>query len=197
LRARIIELLGQPLYEIRRGSWRRISDLVRINVREQSSVISNRSIYPRMPVSTRFGGLERKFMETTLEGSPAVLAWCKLQRKHNLLIAYRDVSGLLRNYEVDFIVRTADRCYIIETKADRDLTHATVGIKAKAARGWCEQISGIEPPADLPQPSQWEYLLLSESGYAANQGIAFDALVGLMRQIRDRVIADQKGELFA
>jgi len=197
LRARIIELLGQPLYEVRRGNWRWLSDLARINVREQSSVISNRSIYPRMPVSTRFGGLERKFMDTTLEGSPSVLGWCKLQRKHGLLIAYRDVSGLLRNYEVDFIVRTADRCYIIETKADRDLTHATVGIKAKAARGWCEQISGIEPPGDLPQPTQWEYLMLAESVYAANQGIAFDALIPMMRQTRDQVIAVEKGELFA
>lgn len=34
-----------------------------------------------MLVSARFGGLERKFMETTLEGSPAALGWCKLQRK--------------------------------------------------------------------------------------------------------------------
>jgi type III restriction enzyme len=197
LRARIIELLGQPIYEVRRGSWRRLSDLARINVREKSSVICNRSIYPRMPVSARFGGLERKFMETTLEGSPTVLAWCKLQRKHGLLIAYRDVSGLLRNYEVDFLVRTADRCYIIETKADRDLTHKTVGIKAKAARGWCEQISGIDPPPDCPQPTQWEYLLLSESAYKTNAGVAFDALLPLMRQTRDQVIAGEQGVLFA
>lgn len=197
LRARIIELLGQPLYEVRRGNWRRLSDLARINVRESSSVITKRCIYPRMPVATRFGGLERSFMETTLEGSPSVLAWCKLQRRHGLLIAYRDLSGLLRNYEVDFIVRTDQKCYIIETKNDRDLEHPTVGIKARAARSWCEQINGIAPPDDLPQPVEWEYLLLSQSTFAANSGVAFDALVPIMRQARDEVIAGAQGTLFA
>jgi hypothetical protein len=47
------------------------------------------------------------------------------------------------------------------------------------------------------QPAQWEYLLLDEDTYAANEGASFSALVPLMRQVRDQVIAEQfKGELF-
>jgi type III restriction enzyme len=197
LRNVIHELLGHPQYEVRSGSWRRLSDLTRLLVRENSSIPTRRCIYPRMPVAARFGGLERQVMETTLDASPEVLAWCKLQRKHGLSIAYRDSNGLLRNYEVDFVLRTADSCFILETKADRDLALPNVGTKARAARHWCESISGVAPPEGLEQPVAWEYLLLSESVYRANSGAGFNALLPLMRQVRDRVIAEQQGKLFA
>ena len=51
-----------------------------------------------------------------------------------LTVAYRDPSGLLRNYEVDFIARTAEGCFLIETKAARDLASPTVATKARAAK---------------------------------------------------------------
>ena len=197
LRNVIHELLGQPQYDVRRGTWRRVSDLTRLLVRETSSVPTRRCVYPRLPVAARFGGLERQVMETTLDGSPEVLAWCKLQRKHNLTIAYRDPSGLLRNYEVDFVLRTAESCFILETKADRDLASPNVGTKARAAGHWCESVSGVAPPPELSQPTAWEYLLLSESVYRANSGLGFAGLLPLMRQARDRVIAEQQGQLFA
>ena len=187
----INELLGQPRYEVRTGQWRRLSDLPTLLVREHHSVPTLRCVYPRLGFGARFGGFERQVMETTLDRSPEVLAWCKLQRKHNLTIAYRDPSGLLRNYEVDFAMRTAESCFILETKADRDLKLPNVAVKARAAKHWCESISGIAAPADLPQPNAWEYLLLDESTYRANQGGSFSALLPLMRQTRDRVIAEQ------
>ena len=193
----INELLRQPQYEVRSGTWRRLSDLTRILVREQSSIAARRCVYPRMPVAARFGGLERKVMETTLDGSPEVLAWCKLQRKHGLSIAYRDSSGLLRHYEVDFILRTAESCFILETKADRDLALPNVGTKARAARHWCQSMAGLAPPIGLDQPTQWEYLLLAESVYRLNEGAGFSALLPLMRQMRDQVIAGDQGTLFA
>src|SRR5665213_728859 len=197
LKTRIIELMGQPVYEVRAGVWRRLSDLSRINIREQSSVPTRRCIYPRIGFASRFGGLERKVMETTLDGSPEVLAWCKLQRKHALTIAYRDPSGLMRNYEVDFLLRTTEACFILETKSDKDMEHPTVGLKARAANHWCNSIDGVAPPALLVQPTAWEYLLLPESVYKANEGASFTALLPLMRQARDRLVAAEKGELFA
>jgi type III restriction enzyme len=193
---RILELLGDIKYEVK-GVWRRLSDLARINVREHSSIAAVRCIYPRMPISSRFGGLERKVMETTLDGSPEVLAWCKLQRKHGLSIAYREPSGLLRNYEVDFILRTAESCFLLETKSDKDLELPNVGLKARAAGHWCASISGVAPPRGVDQPTAWEYLLLPEGLYRANEGASFTALLPLMRQARDQLVASQRGELFA
>ena len=43
-----------------------------------------------MGYSRNFGGLEREVMNDLLEGSADALAWCKLQRRHSLAIAYRD-----------------------------------------------------------------------------------------------------------
>jgi len=191
LRNVINELLGQPRYEIRTGQWRRLSDLATLLVREAHSIPTLRCVYPRLRFAARFGGFERQVMETTLDRSPEVLAWCKLQRKHKLTIAYRDPSGLLRNYEVDFVLRTADSCFILETKADRDMQLPNVATKARAAKHWCQSISGIAPPLDLPQPTVWEYLLLDETTYRDNEGGSVSALLPLMRQTRDRVIAEQ------
>lgn len=197
LRNAINELLGQPQYEVRRGTWRRLSDVPRVLVRESHSVKTKHCIYPRLGVSIRFGGLERDVMQTTLDGSSEVLAWCKLQRKHGLTIAYRDPAGLRRNYEVDFLLRNADTCFILETKSDRDMALPTVGTKARAAKHWCESVSGIASPEGLDQPTKWEYVLLTESVYRANVGASFTALLPLMRQSRDQVIASQQGTLFA
>jgi type III restriction enzyme len=195
IRNTIVELLGTPSYEIR-GTWKRLSDLPRVFVRGSNSLPTQQCIYPRMPVASRYGGFERKLMETTLDATPGV-AWCKLQRKHGLTIAYRDPSGLLRNYEVDFIARTADGCFLIETKATKDLSSPTVATKARAAKHWCESVSGVAGSPVPGQPSKWEYLLLDEETYAANEGASFEALAPLMRQLRDQVIAEQfKGELF-
>jgi type III restriction enzyme len=195
IQRRILDLLGEIKYEVK-GVWRRLSDLARINVREGSSIPAARCVYPRMPISSRFGGLERRVMETTLDGSPEVLAWCKLQRKHGLSIAYREPSGLLRNYEVDFILRTAESCFLLETKSDKDLELPNVGLKAKAAKHWCSSISGIVPPPGLAQPAAWEYLLLPEGLYRANEGASFSALLPMMRQQREALVAAEKGELF-
>ena len=197
IRNRIIELLGTITFEVRPGAWRYLSDLARINIRENFSIPTRRCIYPRLGFSSRFGGLERKVMETTLDGSPEVLAWCKLQRKHNLAIAYRDPSGLLRSYEVDFLLRTADACFLLETKSDKDMQHPTVGLKARAAKHFCQSISGITSPIKVNQATTWEYLILPESLYRANDGASFTALLPMMRRARDLLIAAEKGELFA
>ena len=190
VRKAIIDLLGEPRYEARRGIWRRLSDLSRIFARETACIETKRCIYPKMGFVLRGGGLERRVMERLLDKSAEVHAWCKLQKKHDLRIAYRDASGVTRPYEVDFLVRTDEGCYLLEAKADNFLTMPNVGIKAKAAMAWCEAMTGLVPE-DIPQPDRWEYLLLNESSYDANQGNSFQALVPLMRRVRDQVIAQQ------
>jgi type III restriction enzyme len=190
------DMLGQPRYEVRRGVWRRVSDLPRIFARREYSVETRKCIYPLMGHSARHGGLERDVMRDLLDSSGEVRAWCKLQRKHDLQIAYRDPSGLSRTYEVDFLVRTDEGCYLLETKSDDYLTHPTVGVKTRAADQWCKSVCGIRPD-DIDQPDRWEYLLLNEKTYYANRGSSFKALVPTMRRIRDQVIAEQfHGSLF-
>jgi len=199
----------------RSSRWARLSALATIYARANSALIVKRSsIYP---AHARDCACRRiwsgRSWARCWTNRRKCWAWCKLQKKHNLIIPYRDPSGLLRSYEVDFVLRTYDSCYLLETKADDDLTHPTVGIKAQAAVTWCKTISNVPlptagkmaalrsagiVPADFPnQPLTWEYLLLSESLYDANAGASFSTLLPVMQSLRDSVIAQQfHGSLF-
>ena len=165
-------------------------------VRESRSVETQKCLYPRQAYSAMGGGFERDFMAEILNTSPEVQAYAKPARRHGLVIPYRDVDGIQRDYEVDFIVREPKAMYLVETKADKDLSIPSVALKARAAQAWCESASGITSPEDLPQPTQWEYLLLSEGLFKANHGLSFEALVPLCQALRERVIAQQQGKLF-
>jgi type III restriction enzyme len=72
-------------------------------------------------------------MLNVLEQSLEVNAYSKPDRRYALRIPYRDEYGMPREYEIDFLVRTKDKVYLVETKADKDLNDPTVLLKAKAA----------------------------------------------------------------
>ena len=128
--------LGELKYE-QTGVWRKLSGVPRLMTREKNSVETWKTIYPRQAYAGYGGGFERDFMAGVLEQSAEVLAYAKLDRRHALLIPYRDEFGVLRDYEVDFIIKTEDRIYLVETKADKDLNDYTVLLKANAAYSWC------------------------------------------------------------
>ncbi len=164
-------------------------------LREKHSVESYKCIYPRQGFSSVGGGFERDFMRDVLEPSVDVKAYAKLDKKHALRIPYRDEHGILREYEVDFIVKTADTMYLVETKADRDLDKMTTAIKARAAQSWCRNASLARPKdveiEGLDQPLQWEYLLLSESLFNSNRGQSFESLFPLCKVLTNQIIVEQ------
>jgi len=197
VRTAVLRAAEKAQFEVRQGVWKRLSQVPRIMARESRSVATDKSIYPRLGYASTGGGFERDFMAETLNNSADVLAYAKLDRKHGLRIPYRDTDAVYREYEVDFIVRTEDGVYLVETKADRDLDSPTVAIKARAAQAWCDAASTVPAPDDLPQPSKWEYLILSEGLFKQNRGLAFEGLVQQCRALRDRLIAQREGTLFA
>lgn len=194
VRKAILNLIGEINYETR-GVWRKLSDTSRIMLREKHSVESYKSIYPRQGFSSVGGGFERDFMLAVLEPSVDVKAYAKLDKKHPLRIPYRDEHGILREYEVDFIVKNADTMYLVETKADRDLDRPTTAIKARAAQSWCRNASLARPKdvevEGIDQPLQWEYLLLSESLFRPNRSQSFESLVPLCRVLTNQIIVGQ------
>ena len=55
-------------------------------------------------------------MANVLEQSSEVLFFMQSSiKRHSLQIAYRDEHGILREYEVGFIVKTKDKVYLVET----------------------------------------------------------------------------------
>lgn len=191
----IVKLIEGYKYEAK-GIWGKLSEVPRIMVRESKSIETDKSIYPRIGYQVKGGGFERDFMLKVLNPSAEVLSYAKLNRRHRLKITYRNHTGILRNYEVDFIVKTNNKTYLVETKADRDIDSQNVAVKARAAMAWCEQASTVSPPSEYNQPQAWEYLLLSEGLFKSNQGLGFEALVPLCQGLRDRIIAQAQGTLF-
>jgi type III restriction enzyme len=187
VRKRLIDLMGKMRYE-NKGQWQQLSSVSRLLIREKTAVDTWKCIYPKQAVAAKGGGFERTFMTGSLENSVDVIAYAKLDKKHRLQIPYRDEYGILRNYEIDFLVKTKDSMYLVETKADDDLTDENVGVKALAAHTWANSANGLEPPVGVSQPSRWEYLLITDKVYKANSGSSFEALIPLMRSLRDRVI---------
>lgn len=187
IRKAILLKLGELRYQ-QTGRWRKLSDVTRLMLREKNSIETWKTIYPRQGFSAKGGGFERDFMANVLEQSVEVLAYAKLDKRHALLIPYRDEYGILREYEVDFIVKTDDKMYLVETKADKDLNDPTVLLKAKAAHSWCMNASTVDPLEGSSQPKSWEYLVLPEGLYKANSGLGFDLFTPLCRQQRDRMI---------
>jgi type III restriction enzyme len=187
VRKAILLNLGEMKYEYI-GRWRKLSDVPRLMLREKNSVETWKTIYPKQGYSAKGGGFERSFMSTILEQSSEVLTYAKLDKRHALLIPYRDEYGILREYEVDFLVKSNEKMYLVETKADKDLYEPSVLLKAKAAHNWCLNASKILPPEDMSQPKYWEYLILSEELFKANSGLGFDMFVPLCRELRNRMI---------
>ena len=196
----LLDGLGAIQYEVKAGKVGRLSDLKKIYVRESLSVPVERCIYPLSAYSRRGEGFEKKFMEEILDKSVEVEAFGKIQqRKHPLNISYRDKDGIKRDYFPDFIIKTKDKMYIVETKAEDEMQKAEgneknlIVLKARAAVSWCKTASQVILP---DQPQEWEYFMLSEKTFNENRQLSFDAMADLGRLDLERLLASEAGKLF-
>ncbi|OHA03122.1 MAG: hypothetical protein A3C92_02185 [Candidatus Sungbacteria bacterium RIFCSPHIGHO2_02_FULL_53_17] len=191
--------LGAIQYEVKAGKIGTLSDVKKIYVRESLSVPVERCIYPLSAYSRRGEGFEKKFMEETLDKSGEVEAFGKIQpKKHPLNISYRDKDGIKRDYFPDFIIKTKDKMYIVETKAEDEMQKAEgneknlIVLKARAAVSWCKTASQVSL---ANQPQQWEYLMLSEKTFNENRQLGFDALMNFARLETTRFLSRESGRL--
>jgi len=195
IRVKIVELLGEPHYTYL-GSWRHLAEIERIYLRERNAVKVDKCIYPFIGFSAIGGGFEKIFIENILEKDNQVISFCKLQRTHPLRIPYRDAMGIQKEYEVDFIIKTKDCMYLVETKSDRDLTIDITGLKAKAAKAWCQNAIRVTTPTEVNQPQKWNYFLVSESMFKSNPKGPFSVFINQGKLLTERVITQSEQKLF-
>lgn len=140
---------------------RQLSEVQRLMVREAHSVPVSKCIYNRLGWPARNGGLERTFIHWA-QADSQVLAFCKISENRHTFARLRYVKddGLPAFYSPDFLVRTADAIYLVETKAQQQVMHPNVQRKLKAAMGWCERINTL--PGEHRQGLPWHYVLLAE-----------------------------------
>jgi len=191
VRRAIVEALGDIQYEAKVGKVGRASDIKKIYVRESFAVPVERCIYPKIGYRRSGEGFEKKFIAEILNVSGEVEAFLKLQeRKHDLNISYRDQYRITRPYYPDFIVKTAERMFIVETKAEEEIQKAEgdannpIVLKARAAQSWCKTASNVSVEG---QPSRWEYLVMSDKDVKENSQLGFEGLVNIARATTERL----------
>ena len=110
-------------------------------MRENYSLPIVKTVYEKLPYPSNKGGFEKAFMEAT-DNDAKVEAMMKINDYyHNFAnILYIRTDGLLSLYYPDFIVKTADKIYIIETKSDKDLQDQNVRQKRLAILDWVKSI---------------------------------------------------------
>lgn len=139
----------------------RLSEVRTIPVRATSCVEVRKCIYPKLPIPTNKGGLERRFIEW-VDKDTRIEAFCKVhEHRHDFMRRpYLKADGMPAQYSPDFIVRTDDAVYVVETKAQSALSDENVLRKKRAAVAWVEQINTLEPHQRMDV--LWSYALLGE-----------------------------------
>jgi type III restriction enzyme len=167
---------------------RHLSEAPRVVLRESLSIPVSKCIYTHQGWPARHGGLEERLIRWA-QADSAVLAFCKISETRHPFARLRYVKhdGLPAFYVPDFLVRTAQGIYLVETKSDEQVAHPNVQRKLKAALGWCDRINQLEP--DQRQGLPWHYVLLSEAVVTDWQSKAA-RLADLLDAARLRPVAD-------
>ncbi|SJM90089.1 DNA/RNA helicase, superfamily II (fragment) [Crenothrix polyspora] len=158
----LIEAEHQPQIGDSEVHYRQLSELAKWPMRESSSLEVNKCIYPRLPYPARHGGLEKAFIEWANKDS-SVLAFCKIsETRHDFVrLRYVKEDGLPAFYSPDFLLRSDKAVYLVETKAQGQVSSPNVQRKLKAAAAWCDRINALSEKER--SNLSWHYVLLGES----------------------------------
>ncbi len=164
--------------EVIEAEWTNLSNYKNLKVRMERAIATKKRLYPFIDFPPR-GGFERKFTENVLENDSSVEAYIKLnQYVHQFSVPYINTMGHLVPYYPDFIVRTKDAMYIIETKSTKDASADTdTKRKAIAASERCVQISKIKNIPSTIQPHTWNYVLLPQNIFDEMEGSGLRSLI--------------------
>jgi len=140
---------------------RYLSEVPRLMMRESHSVEVSKCIYTRLAWPAHNGGLERTFIHWA-QADTQIEAFCKISENRHTFARLRYVKddGLPAFYSPDFLVRTKDAVYLVETKAQQQTIHPNVQRKRKAALAWCGRINALSDEQRGGAP--WHYVLLGE-----------------------------------
>ncbi len=159
---KLVELQDSQVVASAEVQHRSLSEVTTIPVRGSTAEEVNKCIYPKLPIPSQGGGLERRFIRWADEDS-GIEALAKVHEYlHDFLRRpYLKADGMPAQYSPDFLIRTPFTIYVVETKAQSALSDENVQRKQKAALAWCEQIN--ELPEEQRDGRDWAYVLLGET----------------------------------
>lgn len=135
-----------------------LSSVDKITVREDYSLELAKNIYEKTPYPSNKGIYERDFMEYA-DRDGAVDAVAKIIENRHTFVRFRYIrdDGLPAQYIPDFFVRFGNDIFIVETKAQDQISQANVVRKQKAAVRWCERINALS--SEKREGFTWHYAI--------------------------------------
>lgn len=145
---------------------RHFSEVKSLKMRESYSLPLQKTIYERTQYPSYGGGLEKAFAEF-LDRDAEVERFLKIsETQHGFVsIFYIRTDGLMSAYHPDFLVATAGKVYIVETKGNDKMNDRNVRQKQTATMEWVRKINSLKPEERMNRV--WEYVLLSEDNFYA------------------------------
>lgn len=140
------------------------SEVPELRMRENYSLEIAKSIYERLPYPSNKGEFEKDLIEYA-DADGHVEALMKVNEYYHSFatISYIRTDGLLSLYSPDFIIKTTEKIYLVETKADKDLNDQNVKQKQLATVDWVKRINSLPPHERMER--EWSYVLLGENNF--------------------------------
>ena len=136
-----------------------VSEINTLSVRSSTAVDVVKSIFAKIPIPARGGGLEKLFVEWA-DSDAGIESIVKIDEFRHWFLhrAYLKADGMPAYYSPDFLVRTSDRIFVVETKGQNLLNEENVRRKKLAALTWVEHVNDLPP--DERSGRGWSYVLL-------------------------------------
>lgn len=169
------------------------SQVERLRMREKYCLPIRKTIYQLQAYPSNKGGLEKVFMEF-IDLQTDVTAFIKINEYYHdfAKIFYVREDGLLSFYSPDFLVKASGGIYIVETKAQSNITQGNVKQKQKATVDLVERINQLNPSDRMG--ASWSYSLIGENTFEGlkRQGASATDILEYVKINKNEVF----GELF-
>ncbi len=144
------------------------SSVASLKMRENFCIDITKSIYEKTAYPSNKGGFEKDFMEFCDKDS-AVEKFIKINENHHNFahLHYIRTDGLIASYCPDFIAQSGESVFLIETKAQKDISNENVINKRNSAVAFCEKINALKSSDRMG--AKWSYHLLDDKTFYALQ----------------------------
>ena|GEM_PF-106491 len=145
---------------------RMASEVDTVRVRSSTAVAVSKSLFERLPVAAVGGGTEREFIEfADADGRVETVIKVDEFRHTALHRPYFRTDGMPAYYSPDFLVRTREDVWVVETKSQAMVSEENVRRKQRAALAWVEQINDLDPIDRMGR--EWHYVLIGSATLSA------------------------------
>lgn len=168
----IVKEVSQTIYDMQNNIdideaiviKRYFSEVESLKMRENFSLDIAKAIYQKLPYPSNKGELEKNFI-LYCDSDSEVERFLKISEHyhHFAHFNYIRTDGMLSPYYPDFIVKTGQNIYLVETKAQKDVNDPNVKQKKLGAIDRLSKINELN--GEDRMESEWNYALLGETTF--------------------------------